>query len=161
MRKGGWEFKKPKSKNAVRDVPFPAKLYHDLMEFKQVQDEQKTIMGRDWHDHDLVFPSTNGNPMSPQSTETREFKPLLTKAGLGSHFTQYSLRYTYATLQMLSNERDKVISALMGHARVNFTQDVYQKVQPVMRERASDSMERMLFSESRTVFAQPDCNEVM
>ena len=99
--------------------------------------------------------------MTPQSTETRVYKTLLKKAGLGLHFAQYNLRYASATLLMLSNERDKVISQLLRHSRVNFTQDVSQKVLPQMSERASDSMERVLCGETRTMFAQSDSEQVM
>ena len=54
----------------------------------------------------------------------------------------------------MAGERDRVISDLMGHRRVDFTKEVYVKALPVMREQASDSLERLLFGEVRTTFAQ-------
>jgi hypothetical protein len=54
-----------------------------------------------------------------------------------------------------------VISELMGHAKVDFTKNVYTKVLPAMQEQASDSLERLLFGEVRTTFAQPDGERVM
>lgn len=48
-----------------------------------------------------------------------------------------------------------MISDLMGHRRVDFTKEVYTKVLPVMREQASDSLERLLFGEVRATLAQP------
>lgn len=71
------------------------------------------------------------------------------------HFTLYSLRCTYAALQLLAGERDKVVSYLMGHESVNLTKDVYTKVLPVMQERASDGLERLFFVDVRTALAQP------
>jgi integrase len=56
---------------------------------------------------------------------------------------------------MLAGERDKVIAELMGHSKVNFNQEVYQKVLPQMRERASDRLEKLLFEDSCTILAQP------
>ncbi len=47
-----------------------------------------------------------------------------------------------------------MISDLMGHTRTDFTKEVYTKVLPVMRERASDDLERLLSGELRTAFAQ-------
>ena len=86
---------------------------------------------------------------------------MLKRAGLAPHFTLYSLRYTYATLQFMAGERDKVISDLTGHTKVDFTKDVYTKVLPVMRETASDSLDRLLSGESRTTLAQSVSEQVM
>ena len=49
----------------------------------------------------------------------------------------------------------------MGHVRVNFTKDIYQKVLPAMQETASDRLENLLFSEPRTMFAQAASERVM
>ena len=83
------------------------------------------------------------------------------RAGLPVHFTLYGLRYTFATLQSLAGERDRVISDLMGHKRVDFTKEVYTKVLTQMREQASDSLERLLFGEVRAAFTQQVTEQVM
>lgn len=111
-------------------------------------------MGRDWTDYNLVFPSLKGTPQHFDSLRKYRFKTLLRRAGLPTHFTLYSFRYTFATLQMLGGQRDKVIADLMGHTRVDFNQEVYQKVLPRMREKASDTLENLLFEDSCTMFAQ-------
>lgn len=54
----------------------------------------------------------------------------------------------------MAGERDRVISDLMGHARTDFTKEVYVKALPVMREQASDSLEKLLFGAVRATFAQ-------
>ena len=77
------------------------------------------------------------------------------------HFTLYSLRYTFATLQYMAGERDRVISDLMGHERTDFTKAVYMKVLPLMREQASDSLERLLFQGVRATFTQSVTEQVM
>jgi hypothetical protein len=61
----------------------------------------------------------------------------------------------------MAGGRDKVIAELMGHTKASFNQDVYQKVLPVMREHASDGLEKMLFSDSCTLFAQPTSEHEM
>lgn len=91
----------------------------------------------------------------------RRFPRLLKRAGLPTHFTLYSLRYTFATLQYMAGERDRVISDLMGHVHTNFTKEVYTKVLPVMREQASDSLDRLLFEGVRATFAQSVTEQVM
>lgn len=158
---GEWVFTKPKTKKSIRDIPFPAPLYHGLMLYRRQVERQKALMGSAWHDYGLVFPAANGLPQCHHSIRCGRFHTLLRRAGLPLHFTLYSLRYSFATLQMLAGERDKVIAELMGHTRVDFNQQVYQKVLPQMRDHASDGLEKLLFSSSRTVFAQSDSELAM
>jgi integrase len=154
-----WVFPKPKTKKSVRDIYFPAQLYHDLMKLKQEQDRLKRLLGSKWHDHNLVFPSGNGNPIEDVTLHTR-FQRLCTRSELQG-FTPYSLRYSYATLQLLGGERDKVIAETMGHKSVDFNKEIYQKVLPVMQEQASDTLEKILFSSVRTTLAQPVSDRIM
>ena len=160
LRGGGWKFPPPKTKRGIRDVPFPAWLYHELKRREKLVDSRRLATGEGWADHGLVFPSRVGTPQSEDSARGR-FRRLLKRAGLPAHFTLYSLRYTFATLQFLAGERDRVISDLMGHKRTDFTKEVYTKVLPVMREQASDSLERLLFGTVRATFAQSMTTHVM
>jgi integrase len=161
IRGAGWVFPPPKTKKGVRDVPFPAWLYRELVRYGALVDSRKLAAGDEWKDYDLVFPSVKGTPRNDSDLARRRFKGLLRRAGLPTHFTLYSLRYTFATLQLLAGERDRVISDLMGHERIDFTKRVYTKVLPVMREQASDSLERLLFGGVRTVLAQSVGEQVM
>jgi integrase len=161
LRGGGWIFPPPKTKKGVRDVPFPAWLYRELQRFGALVDSRRLAFGPEWQDYGLVFPSRTGAPRTADVLAQGRLRPLLKRAGLPRHFTLYSLRYTFATLQYLAGERDRVISDLMGHARTDFTKEVYTKVLPVMREKASDRLERLLFGSSRTTLAQPDSERVM
>lgn len=160
VRGGGWQFRRPKTENAVRDVPFPAWLYQELLRWRALQGARRRALGAGWHDYGLVFPGFVGAPQSADAIGER-LKRLLKRAGLPDHFTPYSLRYTYATLQFLAGERDKVISNLMGHAKVNFTKDVYTKVLPEMQAQAADSLERLLFGAARTTLAQSEDERIM
>jgi len=54
-----------------------------------------------------------------------------------------------------------VISDLVRHTRTDFTKEVYTKVLPIMREKASDSLERLLFGGVRTTLAQSVSERVM
>lgn len=152
---GRWLLTSPKTKKSVRDVPFPAVLYHALVAYRQQLSRQKALMGREWNKLDLVFPSPKGTPLGHNNLRNVRFKTLLKRAKLPTHFTLYSFRYSFATLQLLAGERDKVVAELMGHTKPNFTAAVYQKVLPEMRERASDRLEKLLFEDSCTILAQP------
>lgn len=161
VRGGGWEFHAPKTRKGVRDVPFPAWLYRELERYGALIDSRRLACGPEWTDFGLVFPSRTGAPRAYAVLAAGRLKPLLKRAGLHSHFTLYSLRYTFATLQYLAGERDRVISDMMGHTRTDFTKEVYTKVLPLMRERASDSLERLLFGGVRTALAQSSDERVM
>lgn len=162
LRNGaGWEFPAPKTKRGARDVPFRGWLYRELEKFYALADSHRLAMGPEWKDFGLVFPSHTGEPMVAGTLREHRFKRLLKRAGLGSHFTLYSLRYTFATLQYLAGERDRVISDLMGHERTDFTKEVYVRVLPLMRERASDSLEGLLFGGARATFAQSEGERLM
>lgn len=124
-------------------------------------DARRLALASEWREHGLVFPSATGEPQSRDDLRDRRLKRLLKRAGLSQHFTLYSLRYTFATLQLLAGERDRVISDLMGHIRTDFTKDVYTKVLPLMREAASDSLERLLFGGVRPTLAQSDAGKIM
>ena len=157
----GWAFLPPKTKKGLRDVPFPAWLHGELKRYELVVDARRGALGPGWKDYGLVFPSTTGAPLSYERLRRLRLPALLKRAELPAHFTLYSLRYTFATLQFLAGERDRVISDLMGHTRTDFTKEVYTKVLPLMREEASDSLERLLFGEPRATFAQHVTAHVM
>ena len=134
VRGGGWAFLPPKTKKGVRDVPFPAWLFEELKRFELLVDSRRLAAGCEWTDYGLAFPSRFGSPASADDLNRRRFPHLLRRAGLPVHFTLYSLRHTYATLQYMAGERDRVISDLIGHEKTDFTKAVYMKVLPVMRE---------------------------
>lgn len=162
LRKGaGWEFPPPKTKKGARDVPFPVCIYRELETYDALVASRRLAAGSDWKDYGLAFPSRTGEPMAAGNLRERRFKRLLKRAGLDSSFTLYSLRYTFATLQYMAGARDRVISDLMGHERTDFTKEVYVRVLPLMRENASDSLERLLFGGVRTTLAQSEGGRVM
>jgi integrase len=160
-RGGGWYFSKPKSPSSLRDVYFPASIYHDLMKHKERQAAQARATGLAWTDNDLVFTVGNGQPLDRANLLRRRLRPLLKHAGLSEEFTLYSLRYTYATLSLLAGESDKVISEQMGHKRVDFTKNVYTRVLPVMKQTAAERLEKLLFSDAGTPTAHIEAQETM
>lgn len=161
VRGGDWIIQPPKTKKGVREVPFPAWLYREIGKLNRLTDSRRRAMGEGWRDFDLVFPGKHGAPYYAEDLDHRRFRPLLKRAGLATHFTLYSLRYTYATLQFIAGERDRVISDLMGHTSTDFTKQVYTKVLPSMREAASDSLERLISEGVRTTLAQPEPEHLM
>jgi integrase len=87
-----------------------------------------------WRQHpetkDLIFPSETGGPMNRNNLLRRHFRPLAQKAGLPKEARLYTLRHTFATLWMESNEPVKVLQEILGHSRIDQTMNTYAHVMP-------------------------------
>jgi integrase len=60
----------------------------------------------------------------------RHVKPLAQRAGLPKEARLYTLRHTFATLWMESNEPVKVLQEILGHSRIDQTMNTYAHVMP-------------------------------
>ena len=158
---GGWRWSDPKTESGVRDVYFPATIYHDLMKHKARQDEQKQKLGRAYHDHQLVFANANGEPLYRDALGQKRFKPLIRRAKLPEEFTLYTLRRIFATLATATGASRLGRSAQMGHADPDFTDEVYVTTLPIIQKSVSDALETLLFSESRTLPAHNHVDRLM
>jgi integrase len=89
-------FSSPKTAKASRSVKLTAKAAEALKRHRGRQlEERETLVGL-WQDHDLVFPTRLGTPMSRHNLVARSFKPLLKRAGLPD-IRFHDLRHTCAT----------------------------------------------------------------
>jgi integrase len=73
-----------------------------------------------WRENGLIFASESGEPLSRQHVTARRFKPLLKQAGLPK-IRFHDLRHTCATLLLSKNVNPKVVSEMLGHARIAIT----------------------------------------
>ena len=92
--------------------------------------------------HDLVFPSKTGTPMSANNLSRRPFKPRLRRAGLPD-VRLYDLRHTFATLWLESGKHPKILQEILGHSRISVTLDTYSHVLPDMQEVAVAAMDEV------------------
>jgi integrase len=159
--RGGWQWSEPKTESGIRDIYFPATIYHDLMKHKERQDEQRQKTGKSYHDHGLVFASANGEPLERGGVLKRRFRPLIKRAKLPEEFTLYTLRRTFATLTTAAGASRVGRSASTGHADADFTDEVYVTTLPSRQKGVSDALENLLFSESRTLSAHSQNERVM
>jgi integrase len=136
-------FNPPKRNKSRRTVKLTDQAIEALKGHRARQNEERLRLGSLWEDHDLVFPNTLGKPMNADNLYHREFKPLLTKAGL-SGFTFHSLRHTCATLLCSKNVNPKIVQEMMGHANISQTIDTYSHVLPSMQDEAAAALARAL-----------------
>ena len=96
-----------------------------------------------WQEHNLVFPSLVGTPLSGRNL-TRSFKRHLERAGLSRTFRFHDLRHTCATLLLRQGVNAKFVQELLGHRDVSLTLNVYSHVLPDMGDQAAIAMDAAL-----------------
>lgn len=151
-RGGGFEFAPPKTANGRRSVYFPQHIYRALAAHRERQPARAAELGALWRGLGLVFTSPDGGPLDRYVYSDR-LRAVAASAGITVRVTPYTLRrYSFATLALLAGELDVAVSRQMGHARPDFTKQVYVRVLPEMQQSLSGSFERLL---AETVGNQP------
>ena len=97
-----------------------------------------------WQENGLVFASETGAPLDRRDLTTRQFKPLLERAGLPQKTRFHDLRHTCATLLLTKNVNPKVVSEMLGHSNIAITLDTYSHVLPNMQDSAARALEEAL-----------------
>jgi integrase len=149
-KSGDWYFGEPKTPRSRRRIPLPASVVRALFEHRRRQAEGRLKAGAAYQNLDLVFATSEGQPLIRLNVIQKHFKPILKRAKLPETLRLYDLRHTCATLLLAANENPKVVSERLGHASVTLTMDVYSHVLPDMQQGASDKLESLLFKKTGT-----------
>jgi integrase len=144
QRDGTWDLCEPKTARARRVVTLPVSTQRSLQAHRARQLQERMRAGAAWSGQDLVFCTSEGQPLEWRVVVRRYFRPILRKAGLGA-LRPYDLRHSCASLLLAAGENVKVVSERLGHASVALTLDVYSHVLPDMQQRAAERMEQLLF----------------
>ena len=140
--KGGYIFEAPKSGKG-RNIRLTQRATVALTRHRKRQLEERIRLGTLWQDHDLVFPSGAGTPVSGGNLN-RAFKALLKRAGLPHSFRFHDLRHTCATLLLRQGVNPKFVQELLGHRDVSLTLNTYSHVLPDMGDVAASAMDEAL-----------------
>lgn len=135
----GLAFAPPKTKQSVRQVPIPAFAVERLRIHKADQARRRLVLGKDWHDHDLVCDHGDGRPLDPMSF-THAFARIADEVGLGK-VRLHDLRHAIGTSLAKSGTPLTVTSRLLGHTSTAFTAQTYQHADEEMIERAARGLE--------------------
>ena len=149
-RGGDWYFGEPKTPRSRRRIPLPDSVVRALIQHKRRQAEERLREGAAYKNLDLIFATSEGQPLIRLNVIQKHFKPILERAKLPATLRLYDLRHTCATLLLAANENPKVVSERLGHSSITLTMDVYSHVLPDMQQGASDKLERILFSKTGT-----------
>ena len=140
LPKGKWYFSEPKTKSSSRILPLPVSLVGELRTHRRKQNEERLKLGAAWQNHDLVFPSEVGTPLT-HSNITQVYKRVLRNAKLRTSLRLYDLRHSHATLLLKAGIHAKVVSERLGHSTIALTLDVYSHVLPSMQAEAAAHLE--------------------
>jgi integrase len=132
-----------KTKSGTRVVPINAQVTTALREWRSEQAGLRLASGAQWAGGDYVFTTQDGRPYHPSSFDDRLAK-LAKGAGLPP-LTPHELRHTFASRCLEMNMPIKLVSSMLGHSKVETTQNLYQHINPAVAHREADALaERML-----------------
>ena len=137
------ELATPKTKRSRRRIKLSAGSAKALKAHRKAQLEERMRKAGLWQEHDLVFPSSVGTPLSHRNV-VRSFKALLKRADLRSSTRLYDLRHTCATLLLSRNVHPKYVQELLGHASIAQTLDTYSHIIEGMDGGTTDAIEEAL-----------------
>jgi len=140
---GGISFNPPKTAKSRRSIRLTELAVSSLKWHRKAQLEERMKLAGLWKDHDLVFTTGVGTPMSRADLITRSFKPLLKKAELPD-IRFHDLRHTCATLLLGRGVHVKLVQELLGHSTIAVTLDTYSHVLPGMDDGLADTMDEAL-----------------
>lgn len=128
----------PKTKNSIRDIPFPESLKGILKKAIVLRTEEKLKAGESYNNanQEFIFLSELGNFINAGNLDKTWAKYL--KDLKIPHKKFHALRHTYATKQFENNIALKTVSALLGHSDISMTANIYTHVLKKQKEKSID-----------------------
>ncbi|MGH9229556.1 MAG: tyrosine-type recombinase/integrase [Acidimicrobiales bacterium] len=131
---GGLYVDTTKTSAGTRELPLVAGTAEALREHRRRQAAERLALGPLWVDSGHVFTTATGTPVDPRNAN-RWWSALCERAGVG-HRRFHAARHTAATLLLDQGVPLEVVSAVLGHAGLAITADVYAKVGMDAKRRA-------------------------
>lgn len=127
----------PKTATSARALPLIEPCLTALHEHRDAQSIERTA-ALYWHDPDIVFASPRGTLIDPRNA-TRWWHNLTIDAGVGRR-RMHASRHAAATNMLAAGVPLEVVSAILGHAGLAITADVYAKVTQDAKRRALQTL---------------------
>ncbi|HXG36563.1 MAG TPA: tyrosine-type recombinase/integrase [Dehalococcoidia bacterium] len=135
-------FRQPKTHRSERPVAISKTLIARLNEHRRKQLEGRLLAGPLYQDHDLVFATSVGTPIHPDSLR-RSWRAVLKQAGI-SPLRFHDLRHIHASLLLAQGTHPKVVSERLGHSAIGITMDTYSHTLPNLQREAAELLEQLL-----------------
>lgn len=137
VRLKGFHFGEPKTRKSRRAIPITRELADALSAHRANVGRMKDKAGDRWHDYDLIFPNTSGEPLYDYRLRLL-FKKIVEKMGLDpTQYSLYTARHTMATLALKHNVNPKVLAERLGHENVLQALNTYSHVLPSLQHEAT------------------------
>jgi len=142
--------KNPKTKKSKRIVYITKELSAELTARKQAIEQEKSILGDEYSDFNLVFALENSYPLEPRLCENR-FKKWQSQTELDlPPLVFHELRHSSATYKLLESEGDiKLVQGDLGHATAQMTVDTYAHTQDQRRRDLTEKIEQDFYEDSK------------
>ena len=95
----------------------------------------------------LVFCSSDGEPINPDTFAQRDWPRVLRRAEL-RRIRFHDLRHTYASLLIAQGAHPKYIQTQLGHASIQTTLDRYGHLMPDAHAAEARKLDRLVFGEN-------------
>jgi len=128
----------PKTTAARRTIPLVGTTLAALKDHRRRQASLQLTAGPLWHESGYVFTRPDGRPIIPDQASVW-WRDLTVRAGIGRR-RFHATRHTAATLMLNGGVPLEVVSAILGHAGLAITADVYAKVSADSKRRALDAL---------------------
>lgn len=139
---GGFKFTAPKTKSGRRTITLGQVAIQKLLAHKMVVKKMVLKAGNSWEEHNLIFPSTIGTPVTASNLR-REYRKVQDACDLPK-IRFHDLRHTAASLMLNNGIPVIVASQRLGHSKASITMDVYGHLMPIKQEEAAYLMDSLL-----------------
>jgi integrase len=122
----GLILQEPKTAAGRRTIPLVGQTASSLREHHRRQLEERLVAGPAWVDSGHVFSNELGAPLDPRNV-LRWWHRLTERSGVGRRRI-HAARHTAATMLLEEGVPLEVVSAVLGHASLTITSDIYARV---------------------------------
>lgn len=137
----------PKTRASIRTIDLPSVLVAALRAHRLRQDHERAVAGLAWQDTDLVFCRSDGRPIY-QSKVTDAFRATVARAGL-PRMRFHDCRHSCVSLLAAQGLSQRQAMDLMGHSRMDTTNQTYIHSYDARRRDAANLMDAVLSGERR------------
>ncbi len=131
----------PKTHSGTRAILLGETTLNELRAQKSRVEAEARVCPN-WHEGDLIFPSTYGTPFAKTDLQ-RDFWGLLKSAGV-KRIRFHDLRHTAASLMLNHGVPPLVVSKILGHANASITLMIYAHSALEMQTQAAGIMDEIV-----------------
>ncbi|MFC2013482.1 tyrosine-type recombinase/integrase [Chloroflexota bacterium] len=142
LRDGSIFFGVPKTAKGRRMISLSPSTVLVLQEHRHKQKLDRSMIGLQLTDNDLVFSKIDGTPIPP-NVVTLAWIRLAKRTGL-TGVRLHDARHTHASLMLKHGIHPKIVQERLGHSGIQITLDTYSHVAPGLQEAAAKRFDEIL-----------------